>query len=80
MTLFGYKVIGKDFFKIKKDLYRKYICITASNSIDCPKVERLRIHNLYNEQNVLDNVNLNIVNIMNPNYDFKPVYEGELRI
>lgn len=54
--------------KCALSIYSKYIAVSAFNSIDCSKLERLKIHHLFSEKNPpTDNMNESSV--------FKPVYE-----
>jgi len=64
----------RKYFKIKqkKEIYSKYIAVSARNSIDCGKPDRLKIHYLFIDSNQSHNINY-----MNSNSTFRPTYEGK---
>ncbi|RNA26889.1 regulator of G- signaling 22 [Brachionus plicatilis] len=60
----------EDVKKKALDIYSKYVAVSANNSIDCPKADRLKIHHLFNE----NSVNTSLVSLK-ANSVFIPTYE-----
>lgn len=55
---------------LSKEIYIKYISVSAYYSIDCPKAERLKVHHLFNENNAKTSlVSLKANSVFIPTYE-----------